>query len=329
MTTTPPPDRVLTLTTGTALIVTDLHGDGDAFQRCREYFLAGQARGDLDYFICCGDLIHRESQPEEDDSLAMLLEMKAWQASDPEHVIYLLGNHELAHIYRIDLRKGNHRYTPRLAAAMGAQRAELLDYLATLPFYVRTAAGVAIAHAGAGSAMLDGDNWQTLRWLDHKAVWAKLADRYPPEACRQIRAQISERQRVSYDELVRAAWNVHSPEDPFYDDWILNQLFMMEPLFDLLWNSFFLKNEQDFGPEYEQMVSMFLGLLSEGFQPQKLLVCGHITVADGVERVYRNQLRLATAAHAKPRSSGKMLRLRLDRPVNSLNELEQKLIGSF
>ncbi|MCB8960533.1 MAG: metallophosphoesterase [Ardenticatenales bacterium] len=329
MMTPPPADRVRTLTKGTALIVTDLHGDGAAFRRCRDYFLAGQARGELDYFICCGDLIHRESPPEEDDSLAMLLEMQAWQASDPEHVIYLLGNHELSHIYRIILRKGDYRYTPRLAAAMGAKRAELLDYLATLPFYVRTAAGVAIAHAGAGSAMLEADNWHTLRWLDHEAVWAGLAARYPPETCNQIRAQISDLKRVSYDELVREAWNVQSPADPFYDDWILNQLFMMEPLFDLLWNSFFLKNEQDFGSEYEQMVTAFLALLSEGFQPQRLLVCGHIAVADGVERVYRNQLRLATAAHAKPRSSGKMLRLRLDRPVNSLDELEQNLISLF
>ena len=329
MATSQPPDRVLTLTEGNALIVTDLHGDGDAFQRCRDYFLASQARGELDTIIFCGDLIHRESVPAEDDSLPMLLALQAWQASDPEHVIYLLGNHELAHLYRIDLRKGDHRYTPRLATAMGDKRADLLAYLATLPFYVRTAAGVAIAHAGASSAMLAADNWQALRWLDHNAVWADLAARYPPAACRRLRDQMSALRPVSYDDLVRDAWNVQSPADPFYDDWLLNQLFMMEPLFDLLWNSFFLKNELDFGSEYEQMVKAFLSLLSEGFQPQKLLVCGHIVCADGAQRVNSNQLRLASAAHARPRAAGKMLRLRLDRPVSSLSQLESQLIPLF
>jgi predicted phosphodiesterase len=93
--------RVIDLEAGTAMIVTDLHGDWDAYRRYRDRFLQLQANGRADYFILTGDLIHHEGAVEEDQSLAMVLDVFALQQELGDRLIYLLGNHEMPHIYSI------------------------------------------------------------------------------------------------------------------------------------------------------------------------------------------------------------------------------------
>ena len=50
------------LEAGAAMVVTDLHGDWDAYQRYRDRFVDLQARGQADYLILIGDMIHREDK---------------------------------------------------------------------------------------------------------------------------------------------------------------------------------------------------------------------------------------------------------------------------
>ena len=61
--------RVIDLEAGMAMVVTDLHGDWDAYQRYRDHFLDLRANGRADYFILTGDLIHYEGSETEDKSL--------------------------------------------------------------------------------------------------------------------------------------------------------------------------------------------------------------------------------------------------------------------
>ncbi|MDX1523080.1 MAG: metallophosphoesterase family protein, partial [Anaerolineae bacterium] len=63
------------------MVVTDLHGDWDAYRRYRDRFVALQAAGKADYFIFTGDLIHRESLKEPDKSLEIVLDVIALQGS--------------------------------------------------------------------------------------------------------------------------------------------------------------------------------------------------------------------------------------------------------
>ncbi len=61
--------RVIDLEAGMAMVVTDLHGDWDAYQRYRDRFLDLRANGRADYLILTGDLIHHEGSEAEDKSL--------------------------------------------------------------------------------------------------------------------------------------------------------------------------------------------------------------------------------------------------------------------
>ena len=60
--------RVVDLEAGIAMVVTDLHGDWDAYRRYRDKFLTLRANGRADYFILTGDLIHHEGMEDEDKS---------------------------------------------------------------------------------------------------------------------------------------------------------------------------------------------------------------------------------------------------------------------
>jgi Icc-related predicted phosphoesterase len=52
--------RLWSLDAGVAMVVTDLHGDWDAYARYRDRFVELRAAGQADCLIVTGDLIHRE-----------------------------------------------------------------------------------------------------------------------------------------------------------------------------------------------------------------------------------------------------------------------------
>ena len=153
--------RVIDLDSGIAMVVTDLHGAWDVYYRLRNRFLEKYRLGEVQHFILCGDLIHGEGGDETDSSLEMLLDVMSLQAElGSDTVIMLLGNHELPHIYGLSLAKGSIQYTPRFEASLTRldqyfssvyRRKNVVDFLASLPFFVRTKAGVMLTHAGAST----------------------------------------------------------------------------------------------------------------------------------------------------------------------------------
>lgn len=110
--------RLWSLTAGVAMVVTDLHGDWDAYRRYRDRFVDLQATGRVDHLILTGDLIHRETTSEPDDSLKIVLDVLALREVYGSSVIYLCGNHEMPHLYGISLARGNRLYTPDFEAAL-------------------------------------------------------------------------------------------------------------------------------------------------------------------------------------------------------------------
>ena len=188
---------------------------------------------------------------------------------------------------------------------MGRLRAELLQYLATLPFFVRSRAGLSIAHAGVGAAMLAPAGWQTLRHLDHEYQWQKVAQQLSRDMRIQLRNQINRIYPQGYDGLNADSWNVHHRDDQFYDDILIALTIQNATLGQLLWNSFFTQNEREYGSAYPEMVQRFLQLLSTEFVQQKVLISGHIGCDNGYTLVSKHQLRLASAAHSRPPGEGK------------------------
>jgi hypothetical protein len=324
------PDRILDFTSGLTMIVSDLHGDRDAFARHVGRFLQALSRHKVDRLLLLGDLIHGQGAESEDASLNILLDVMRMQRSlPPGTVVMLLGNHELPHLYGVTLARGDIEYTPRFEQALSrsGKRDEVMAFLNDLPFFVRTAAGVMFAHAGPdGGAMANPD---TLRHLDHRAILEEFdqalsINPYPE----QLRSLYSQTMGMPYEMLARYYLGASGPEDPRYD-YLIRSIMLSQQSheFELLWDMLFTHCEQALPlPLYERLLAVFLETFSQGAPaPQRFLVTGHMVVVGGHAVVTPQHLRLASAAHAQPREAGEYLLIDFGRPVESMAELEASL----
>ena len=334
--------RALDFDDGVAMVVTDLHGAGAVYYRLRDRFLDLLARGEVNRLIICGDLIHGYGESVDDDSLEMLLDVIRLQGDlGTECVVLLLGNHEMPHIYGVTLKKGNQEFTPRFEEALarldrqdGAMyhRADVISFLADLPFFARTRAGVLLTHAGA-TPVLDSQ-FKVLRLLDfdHQVI-LKRASRHLEGVDRaQLRRQLAETDGRPYDELAAYYLGVSGMHDPRYDD-LLRSMFVgqNDPAYDLLWEVLFSQNEIGMHLKgYNLIVKIFLHNISEVSRyPQRVLVAGHIAVDGGYDLVGNQQLRLASYAHAEPKKSGRYLLLDCAKPVRKAADLVPALRSVF
>ena len=314
-----------------AMVVTDLHGDWDAYRRYRDKFMDLRANGRADYFILTGDLIHHEGTEDEDKSLAIVLDILALRREMGERLIYLLGNHEMPHIYTITLAKGKHLYTPRFEWAMGEHRAEIMTLLASLPFYVRTKAGVTLAHAGAAAELRSTQTTDLLFNFSHQAVLQAAESMIGPEKRPSLRRALTKMSQQAYDDIVRQNFGITDPDDPRYDDFLIGAIASSShPHFDLLWQALFTRNEEQYGQSaYKNIVTGMLTTFSTKAFPQTVLVSGHMQCPGGFTQVNRHQLRIASATHAKPRSAGQYLLFDVSKRVKTAADLLSQLASIF
>jgi len=151
--------RVVDLASGHTMVVSDLHGDQDAFARYTGRFLQLRSRGRAQRLLLLGDLIHSNEPEDADSSLQIVTDIMRLQATlGADACIALLGNHEMEHIYSLLLARGSFEYTPRFERVLSAsgKRAEILNFFQAMPFYVRTAAGVSFTHAGPDGRAMAG-----------------------------------------------------------------------------------------------------------------------------------------------------------------------------
>ncbi|MAS33082.1 MAG: hypothetical protein CL610_03685 [Anaerolineaceae bacterium] len=333
--------RVVDLDSGITMVVTDLHGAWDVYRSLRDRFLEGHHRGEIDRLVICGDLIHGEGTEETDSSLEMLMDVMAMQAEfGSDTIIMLLGNHELPHIYGLSLAKGSIQYTPRFEASLTRleqlyhslfRRRNILDFLASLPFFVRSKAGVMLTHAGAATSVGSVSLFERLLKIDHFEI-IRTADHelnsYDVESLRRGYAHFT---GVSYEEQAKRFLAVSGPEDPRYND-LLRVLFLsgQNTDFDLLWNTLFSQNEMDGNSSYTTTVKNFLNYVSKvsPFE-QRVLVAGHIGVKGGYGQVGPQQLRLASYTHAFPKTAGHYLMLDCEKPIETATDLIPSLRPVF
>ncbi len=326
--------RIVDLNSGSAMIITDLHGAWDAYQRLRDQFLQLHKKGDVNHIVICGDLIHNEGMEEVDASLDMLLDVMALQADlGKDKVTMLLGNHELPHIYGLTLAKGSVEFTPRFESALTRldqryklpiKRKEVRAFLASLPFFARTKGGVLITHAGAASDVASTKHVERLLSLEHDDL-ISLADRELKKFdIGSLQRGYSHFTGISYDEQAKHYLSVSSSEDPRYNE-LLRVLFLsgQNTDFDLMWNTLFSQNELDVGESaYLKTLKNFLTYFS-AVSPNELrvLVSGHISVKDGYAEVGKQQLRMASCTHAFPRKTARYLLLDCEKTINTSEDL--------
>jgi hypothetical protein len=328
--------RVVSLDAGVAMVVTDLHGDWDAYSRYRDRFLTLQAQGSADYLILAGDLIHSEGVLHTDRSVDIVLDLLKLRQALGERLIYLLGNHELPHLYGIPLQKGAHLYTPTFEAAMGEHRRAILTLFDSLPFYVRTRAGVSICHAGATAEMDAPGAAARLFWYSHRRIMGDVAASLPVDQRSLLRVWFGRVSGVPYQDMARRYLAVSGPDDPRYDDLLIGMVasgmysVTAHPDFDLLWAAFFTRNEGDYGRRgYAVYLNALLRELAAEFCPQEVLVTGHIVCQGGYTLVTDRQLRLASGSHARPHQAACCLLFDVEKPVRRADELLSGLENLF
>jgi hypothetical protein len=242
-----------------------------------------------------------------------------------EAIIYLCGNHELPHIYGFGLSRGKREYTPAFEAALSGstQRAEIIELLSGLPWYVRTAAGVSVTHAGAAGVMADANNAVKVFTWDHQRVLSE-ADAFLAtqniDGMRRAYARLSQAQ--SYEELVTHYLAVSDPLDPRYDDLLRSFIVTANPDFQVFYSALFTRCEQEYGlAEYAETLRLALHHLSTDYVPQKVLVAGHMAVQNGFQIVAEKHLRIASGSHARPRETGRYLLFDAARPIKEAADL--------
>lgn len=319
--------RIVDLTQGRVMVVTDLHGDWLAYWHYCKRFLELRAQGAADTLVFCGDLIHSDGPEAGDYSLEIVLDLIQLREELGEHLIVLMGNHEVPHLYGFPLSRGSITYTPRFERAMGEYRPHVLTFFNALPFFVRTRAGVTLTHAGASRAGADPMSFQALKRYSHAEELSLVDAMLEGQDRASLRAGISKLGDKLYAEMVAENLGITDPHHPRYDD-LLRGLFVQSwsENFRHLWDALFNRNEHEYGPRaYETMVQAFLANLSTGFVPQRFLVSGHIKARGGCEIVVGRQLRLASGPHATPPEAAQYLIFDAGQPVTSIEELMRGL----
>ena len=305
------------------MVVTDLHGDWPLYERYRDVFLQLRARDLAHTLIFAGDLIHSEGPSEEDRSLEIILDLIQLETTLGPNLVVLLGNHEMPHIYHVTLAKGDQVYTPRFEDAMGTHRQAVLRFLHQRPFFVRTAAGVTVCHAGAFPEALDPDSMPVLSAFSHMELLDRVEAEIPPDQRPALRKAVGEISKIPYDTLARTYLGVTDPEDPRYDDYLLGIFAGYQRDFQLLWSALFSRNEHAGGMgAYTRQVQALLATLSQDYAPQRMLVTGHIGARNGHRILAKGQhLRVASGSHAHPYRSARYLIFDAGKPVETAEAL--------
>jgi hypothetical protein len=323
--------RIIDLEWGRVMVVTDLHGDFPTYCRYRDRFLALRARGQANVLLFVGDLIHSEGPRRIDGSLEMVLDLLRLRRELGDGLIALLGNHELPHLYGIAISKGGYTYTPHFEILMSDHRSEIMGFFDEMPFYVRTQAGVTMAHAGASQAASTLEGLRRLDRYSHSEEMARVDALLEGQDRAAVRAGLAKLSGENYAELVYRNMGITDPSDPRYDD-VLRGVLVAGLSYDFqrLWEATFNKNELQYGLEvYTRLLEDFLEALSEGFVEQRALVTGHIPVNGGYEIVAGRQLRLASWAHATPPQAGRYLLFNAGRPISTVEDLLPGLRSVF
>lgn len=320
--------RLWSVLEGVLLVATDLHGDNDAYRRIRDLFVDQHARGQADGLVLTGDLIHREPGGE-DASLDILLDVMRMKAEYGDAFLYLLGNHEMPHIYGTTLARGDVDYTPAFEADLqeSGLREMARKFLGELPFYLRTAAGVSIAHAGAAPVTADPQQAALLFRWDHNLLLAQAGDLLQRSDRARLRAALASLWRMpSYDALAAHYLGVTEEYDPHYDDLLRGYLVSRSPAYDTLWQALFTTCERQYGKDYPSILNATLDVLSAGFVRQNFLVSGHMMAPGGVQVVAERQLRLVSGVHAPKAGDRKLLRFDAAQPIERMESLLQGII---
>lgn len=272
---------ILTFDDGMLLVATDLHGNLHDFQRVLHRFDGLRQRYPGLKLVLMGDLIHGYN-PKTDDSLDIVRQLMLLGANQPDSpYIYMLGNHELVHIYHWGLMRGNWDFAKGFEWKIANCRQSIIDFFHQLPIAIATKGGVLLHHTGASVCYsrpyfnetgLPQTFWHS---MDHQAIKI-LTNKY-------------------------------------YGDGSLSNLMGKELMLraegKAIWEAWMNGNEHQYGlPLYNTYQCDMLAYFSSAISIDlNLMVTGHITVPTGIETVGERQVRLCSSQGCTDDLQKKML----------------------
>src|SRR5512140_901628 len=142
---------------GVLLISTDVHGNLEDFERLAAVFAAERAREPETYWAILGDVVHapdgpsRESAPAlydyADGSMAIVDRIVALREASPDHVLFVLGNHDHGHVGGPHTHKFHEDEVLALEAKLDdAQRARMRGLFQGALLAIAAPCGVLLTH---------------------------------------------------------------------------------------------------------------------------------------------------------------------------------------
>ncbi len=316
-------NRIVDVVDGILYVVTDLHGEWEPYQRYRDHFLELYREGAAHRLLFLGDVIHGYHS-RRDASLDILLDIMRLQAElGVDHVTMLPGNHELVHIYSIPLSKGDMLFTADFEHALGDDREQVITFLKSLPFALRTPGGVMFNHAGAHPDFIYASVVEGISFFSHEDLLMECDHLLQQAETVELLERYLNWSEAEYRQMAQYHLAVTGPEDPRYLH-LLRGLVISEGFreFRPVWNFFFTQCEGEVGRrEYANLLPGFLQAFSTDRSELRALVTGHIVTDGSYEVIARRHLRVSSFAHARPRSEGGYLLLDSGLSVDDAHDL--------
>lgn len=283
--------NIIDIDKGKILVATDIHGNWEDYVKIREKYKTLKSQGKADMLTYDGDIIHSDGKYE-DKSLEILDDL----IDNPDKtIIPVLGNHELMHIYHLEVKKDkmDTSFAEPLEIRIekeGKNREKYIEFMKQMPYAIRTKGGVVINHTGPnppmaglyrkgyGDLVQKYDSFNLMDQLDHDKNLDPL--------------------KITTRKLIEKDYG-HKLADNFFDDFSpqIGQIFLSSPLGNYLWDVFFNMNEFGFEERmYNEMLDKFLKTMSNGNKKQEFLVSGHIWVPDGYKTINATQLRICSSS---------------------------------
>lgn len=266
------------ISSGRIMVVSDVHGVWKDYVAIQQAFRDHRERGEADQLVFLGDLVHYREPEGVDCSVEILddlIEKRVNQPGSPYHAI--MGNHEMMHVYHIEMIRSNIKYTQHFEDRIASQRKAYIEFLMAMPLVIRTAGGVMLNHTGASRLIGEGIlnkydlSFESFLQFPHRDLLddalhrANLEDRHPYS---KYDPQLS--WHLGYDERFNALWE-----------------FLMN------------KNERAYGPDWYTYLSPYLEFFSQDrADTLTVMINGHINVPQGMQVVAPEQLRLSTSVGA-------------------------------
>lgn len=277
--------KVIDVDSGMWMVVADLHGNLEDYQRAKETFVRNKEKGNLEGIIFAGDIIH--SYSENEHSKEILDDMMALKEKYGS-VIPLLGNHELSSIYNYILtaktEEGDTTFGSDFEHQIKGEKEKYTDFLKSFAIAVRTKGGLIINHAGPTSAIdyfeedIYKNHLEQVIAIDHDAIlkenkesWDDLDEEEKENFKEKIVPSVL---KVPYDKALELL--AISPEDKGrYEDLILGYYFVSRNV-DGTWLNSILTHT-----DLSRLDDFFKIMSDENYKPE-ILLHGHIHPPAGI-----------------------------------------------